>query len=168
MVGDQVRLNFIQIFGLGVGGFVILFLWCCFLSEDVLFSILFSLNKQQNWLHICCLLQVFCGHHVPLEEFTANDSPLCQLNKILDHWSCLALNQPKKYASFVQLWLQLMQVYMRILVYATCVVQIQQKSMRCSYARNSKSHSSVPFSTKNQRTKKASEKKSRRVSPMFF
>ena len=35
MVGDQVRLNFIQIFGLGVGGFVILFLSCCFFSEDV-------------------------------------------------------------------------------------------------------------------------------------
>ena len=94
-----------------------------------------------------------------LEEFTANDSPPCQLNKILDHWSCLALNQPKKYASFVQLWLQLMQVYTHILVYVTCVVQIQQKSNGCSYARNSKSHSSVPFSTKNQRTKKASEKK---------
>ena len=68
MVGDQVRLNFIQILGLGVGGFVILFFWCCFLSEDVLFSILFSLNKQQNWLHIFCLRQVFCGHHVPFRR----------------------------------------------------------------------------------------------------
>ena len=86
-LGRSNQMNLIQIFGLALRGFVIFF-WVLFFKysseNDVLFSTFSSLNQKSKLVANFFHLQVFCGHHVPLEEFTAS----CQLNKT---WDCLSV-----------------------------------------------------------------------------